>query len=47
MKALSPKDSGEYIVKNAKFISIVDIGIDNMVKQVNYYFMFSSFQVLI
>lgn len=34
---LSPKDSGDFIVKHSKFVSISDDGIQNLVDEVNIF----------
>lgn len=33
--ALSPKESGEFIVKNAKYLTVVEEGIKNVANQVS------------
>ena len=32
--ALNPKLSGEFIVKNAKYLTVSDDGVENLVKQI-------------
>jgi hypothetical protein len=34
---LSPKESGEFVVKNAKFLEVIEDGIDKLANEVNFY----------
>lgn len=38
MACLSPADSGEFIVKNAKFVKINEDGISNLVQEASIFF---------
>jgi hypothetical protein len=34
--ALNPRESGEFIVKNAKYLEVVELGIKNVANQVSF-----------
>jgi hypothetical protein len=36
MSALTPRESGEYIVKNAEFLTVSDDGIENLTEKVSF-----------
>ena len=40
--ALNPKQSGEFIVKNAKYLEVQELGVKNLAKQVS-----GEFEILI